>query len=60
MKTPDRHQQAPTPIRMADDLKEWLKVEAAANQRSLNGEVIARLEASRKTDRRRAQKVKPQ
>lgn len=40
-------QQAPTPIRIPSGLKGWLKDEAAANQRSLNGEVIHRLEQSR-------------
>jgi len=40
-------QQAPTPIRIPSSLKGWLKDEAASNQRSLNGEVIHRLEQSR-------------
>lgn len=40
-------QTAPTPIRLPEDLKVWLKSEAATNHRSLNGEVLARLEASR-------------
>lgn len=47
MKTTDRHQLPPTPIRIPSNLKGWLKDEAAANQRSLNGEVIHRLEQSR-------------
>lgn len=45
MKT-DRHQQAPTPIRMPEDLKAALKAEAAANDRSLNGEIVNRLRST--------------
>jgi len=41
---------------MPDELKGWLKSVAAENQRSLNGEVLVRLEASRKADVSKAQK----
>ncbi|MGJ7490201.1 Arc family DNA-binding protein [Variovorax sp. ZT4R33] len=47
MTTPNRHQQAPTPVRMPDDLKSALKREAAANHRSLSSEIVHRLEQTR-------------
>ncbi|MGC3984798.1 MAG: Arc family DNA-binding protein [Pseudorhodoferax sp.] len=36
----------PTPVRIPDDLKGLLKAEAVANDRSLNGEILARLRQS--------------
>ena len=50
MKT-DRHQLAPTPVRIPLDLKADLKAEAAANDRSLNGEILARLRSTFKAKR---------
>lgn len=50
MSATDRHQQAPTPVRLPDDLKAALKSNATANDRSLNGEVIARLRDSFEPD----------
>ena len=47
----DRHQQHPTPVRMPDDLKAQLKAEATANDRSLIGEIVARLRATFKAKR---------
>lgn len=49
-----RSPKPPTPlqIRMPDDLKEHLRAQAAANRRSLNGELLFRLEQSREHDRR--------
>lgn len=47
MNIPKKPQLAPTPIRLSDEMKNWLREEAEHNHRSLNGEVIARLEASR-------------
>ncbi|MBH2008324.1 MAG: Arc family DNA-binding protein [Xanthomonadaceae bacterium] len=44
--TTDRHQLMPTPVRIPDDLKAVLKAEAVANDRSLNGEILARLRRS--------------
>jgi hypothetical protein len=38
---------APSPIRLPQDLKDWLKHQAINNRRSLNSEVVARLEDSR-------------
>lgn len=40
-------QRAPAPIRLPDDLKQWLKHKAVDNYRSFNGEIVARLEKSR-------------
>lgn len=42
----DRHQLAPTPVRIPDELKAQLKAEATANDRSLNGEILARLRST--------------
>lgn len=47
---PKPKQLAPTPIRLPSDLKDWLRREAGSNHRSLNGEVLVRLEASRTAD----------
>ena len=50
MKT-DRHQLDPTPVRIPPDLKAELKAEAVANDRSLNGEILARLRSTFKAKR---------
>jgi hypothetical protein len=34
-------QMPPTPIRLPDDLKSWVKERAKAKQRSVNGEIIS-------------------
>ncbi|WP_141111155.1 Arc family DNA-binding protein [Chromobacterium haemolyticum] len=39
-----------TPIRIPEELKNWLKHKAIDNYRSLNGEIVARLEESRKRE----------
>lgn len=49
-------QQAPTPVRLPEDLKTWLKVRAEENFRSVNAEVIAILMAARKQEEKRAAK----
>ena len=41
------HNMAPSPIRLPEDLKVWLKHQAVDNRRSFNGEVLIRLEQSR-------------
>lgn len=41
---------APTPIRLSEELKQWLKHKAVDNFRSLNSEIASRLEASRKAE----------
>ncbi|ATA55200.1 hypothetical protein CKY39_19765 [Variovorax boronicumulans] len=38
---------APSPVRLPPELKAWLKHQAIDNHRSMNSEVIARLEESR-------------
>lgn len=40
-------QPRPLGIRVPDDLKQWLKHRAVDNRRSLNAEILIRLEASR-------------
>ena len=40
----------PSPVRIPEDLKQWLKHKAVDNFRSLNSEIIARLEQSRKAE----------
>lgn len=37
----------PSPVRLPQELKDWLKHQAIDNRRSFNGEVVARLEDSR-------------
>lgn len=41
---------APSPVRLPEELKKWLKHKAVDNYRSLNGEIVARLEQSRKAE----------
>lgn len=43
-------QRAPSPVRIPEELKIWLKHKAVDNFRSLNSEIIARLEQSRKSE----------
>ena len=38
---------APLQVRCPPELREWLKAQAAENHRSLNSEIVARLETSR-------------
>ncbi|MCT6720033.1 Arc family DNA-binding protein [Acidovorax sp. K2F] len=47
----DRHQLTPTPVRIPLDFKAQLKAEAKANDRSLNGEILARLRSTFKAKR---------
>lgn len=44
---------APSPVRLPQELKDWLKHKAIDNRRSFNSEVWARLEQSRKEDEAR-------
>lgn len=39
-----------TNLRLPADLKQWLAAQAQANHRSLNGEVVYRLQESRRKD----------
>lgn len=39
-----------TNMRLPTELKEWLKQKAATNFRSVTGEIVARLEQSRKAE----------
>lgn len=45
---------APSPVRLPPNLKDWLKHQAAQNRRSMNSEVVLRLEQSR-TNQEQAQ-----
>lgn len=47
----DRHQLPPTPVRLPPDFKAQLQAEAKANERSLNGEILARLRSTFKAKR---------
>jgi hypothetical protein len=49
--TTDRHQLTPTPVRIPPDFKAQLQAEAKANDRSLNGEILARLRSTFKGKR---------
>lgn len=40
----------PTPVRIPPDLRQWLKHKAVDNYRSLNSEIVLRLEESRKRE----------
>ncbi len=44
MKTTEQNPQVrPISLRLPDDLRKWLRVRAAENDRSLNGEILAAL-----------------
>jgi hypothetical protein len=46
---------SPVPVRMPAELKEWLRLRAESNLRSLNGEIVSMLleEKRREEDRQR-------
>lgn len=46
---------AQTNLRLPQGLKEWLRVKAKEEQRSLTGEIIYRLEVSRQADQQTTQ-----
>jgi hypothetical protein len=43
-------QEAPVSFRLSPELKLWLKHKAVDNYRSFSGEIVARLEQSRKAE----------
>jgi hypothetical protein len=45
---PKLKQQMPTPVRLPDDLKAWVKATADGNLRSMSAEIVAILMAERK------------
>lgn len=47
----DARQTNGTPVRMPPDLKQWLQHRAIDNRRSLNSEILIRLEDSRRSER---------
>lgn len=42
------NQSHPTPVRMPQDLKEWIKAAAEANRRSVNAEILTLLDMAKK------------
>ncbi|WP_084635686.1 Arc family DNA-binding protein [Comamonas sp. B-9] len=49
-------QRAPSPVRLPEDLKVWLKHRAIDNRRSFNSEITVRLEQSRAAEEAAQQK----
>ncbi len=47
----------PTPVRMNPDLRRWLQQQARQNHRSLNGEIIHRLEQTRQQHTQTVERV---
>ena len=45
-------QQAPTPVRLPQELHDWIKARAAANLRSVNAEITALLIKAREIEQR--------
>ena len=43
-------QQAPTPVRLPQDLKDWIKARAEGNLRSVNAEITALLIRAREIE----------
>jgi len=46
-------QQAPTPVRLPFELKDWIKARAEANLRSVNAEITALLLRAREVEEKR-------
>jgi hypothetical protein len=46
-------QQAPTPVRLPFELKDWIKARAEANLRSVNAEITALLMRAREMEEKR-------
>lgn len=46
----DARKVTPSPVRFPDDLKTWLKHKAIDNGRSMNSEVVFRLQESRRRE----------
>ncbi len=51
----DARQISGTPVRMPPELKRWMQHQAVDNHRSLNGEIVIRLEESRRQQMARQQ-----
>lgn len=47
---PANEDRKPLGVRLPDELKQWLKHQAVDNRRSLNAEIVMRLEESRRAD----------
>lgn len=47
-------QQAPTPVRLPPELKDWVKARAEANLRSVNAEITALLLQARDIEQKQA------
>jgi hypothetical protein len=47
-------QKPPTPVRLPQELKEWVKARADANLRSLNAEITALLIKARESEHKQA------
>jgi hypothetical protein len=45
-------QQTPTPVRLPQELKDWIKSRAGSNLRSVNAEITALLIKARENERR--------
>lgn len=54
---PKPKQKPPTPVRMPDDLKAWVKALAETNLRSVNAEIVAILKAEQKRQEKRVTKI---
>lgn len=48
-------QQPPTPVRLPQELKDWIKARAEANLRSMNAEITTLLMRAREIEEKRAQ-----
>lgn len=59
-KMKDASKTKPLGVRMPDALKDWLKKQALANRRSLNSEILARLEDSQRREQATATAQKEQ
>lgn len=52
----EKEQRRPLGVRLPDELRQWLKHQAVDNRRSLNAEIVVRLEESRRRETEGAKK----
>ncbi|WP_426715587.1 Arc family DNA-binding protein [Chromobacterium violaceum] len=52
-----KNQIKPTPVRIEDEMKQWLRHRAVDNRRSLNSEILIRLAESRKREEEQLDKA---
>lgn len=53
-------QVSPYPVRMNPELRAWIEAQAEANHRSINGEIVARLDQQYQAEQRKSRRQQTQ